>query len=205
MTQDDPQRSSRKSKSFRRTVNPLFSAGEVSKEIWGLAVISARERTRQTLAKQGTRLSPPARTAKKKGDTILQCITHGAFREASAEETSPTLYLFLVSPRESTSLHKRYWQGYSDRHSSQERLSLPPHHRSSLTLPTEMITRGMWLLSATTQGGGGNLGSERNALCYHKILRTSYFKSWTWIHRSWGKKKCRRHAHILLHVRAVKF
>lgn len=156
---------------------PFFSWGSFQRDLRACCSKYQRKNKAQTLAKEGTLLSSPTRTAKKTGDTILQHITHGTFREASAEETSPTLYLFLVSPQESNSLHKRYWRGYSDRHSSQERLSLPPHCWNSSTLPTEMITRGMWLLSASTQGGGGNLGSKRNAFCYHKILRTSYFKS----------------------------
>lgn len=86
--------------------------------------------------------------------------------------------------------------------------SVPPiPSGNSLTLPAAVITRRMWLLSAKYTGRGRKLGSKRNAICCLEMLRISYFKSQTWIHRTGGRggktERNRRNPHNLLHLRAV--
>lgn len=147
--------------SKRTETNKLSLAGQVSKESWGLLVGSTRETTRPRREQTGTLLCSPTHTAEKKGDTTPQCTTHSTFRETSAEEIKPTLCLLTVHPQESNSLRKSYRQGYSDRHSSQEMLSLHPGTKQPGFACWNDHTRGMWLLAASTEGGGGNMGNNK--------------------------------------------
>lgn len=89
--QHNPQWSSRKRDSFKRTVpTPFFSWGS-SKESSGAPCHKCQRGNKAQQGRDSAEL--PSCAAKKKGDG-----PHRAFREASAEVTGPTLYLFLDSP-----------------------------------------------------------------------------------------------------------
>lgn len=144
--QHDPQWSSRKSESFKRTVQHPFLAGEVPRRAQGSLSQMPRREQGPATSKAGTLLSSQPVQPRRRcpSQSIQGSICRG--------DRSNAVSISGFSSRGSNSLHKKNWQGCPARHSSQERLSLPSH------LGTVWLCllhpRRMWLLSASTQGGG---------------------------------------------------
>lgn len=123
------------SESFKKILTPplspaFFSWESFQGELRDCCSKYQRGNKVQALAKQKTLLSSPSQS-QEAAKQNLQCITHGTFKKATAEDTSTTL--ILAFPPESNFLQKRYWQGYCDLHSPEERVSLPLQRWNSLT------------------------------------------------------------------------
>lgn len=159
--QHDPQRSSRKSESFKRTVEHPFLAGEVPRRAQGSPSQMPWKEQGPATSKAGGHCWAP-NLYSQGGDA-----PHRAFRQASAEVTSPTLYLFLDSPPERAIP--------STRTTDKAALPVTAHRRGSPSHPTREQSdfaccshrkKDVTAVCKYT-GRGRNLGSKRNALCYH--------------------------------------
>lgn len=185
-------------KSLKRTAPPPFFSWASSQERSGAPCHKCHRRNKaQPLAQQGHCWAPKQCSQEERScpsQSIQGIICRGDWSKAVS--------ILGFSSRESNSLSKRSWQGCPARHSSQESLSLPSqpgtvwlcccsHHKKDVTAVCKYTERGR------------KLGSKRNAICCHAILRISYFKSQTWIQRTWGRGGKTIYRHNLLHGRAV--
>lgn len=182
----------------------LFLAGGVPRRAQGLPLTSARGNKVKTLARRDTAEPPNLYSQEEK-----RCPSQSSIcREASAEVTSLTLYLFLESsPKRAIP---------STRGTDKAALPITAHRRGCPSHPTREQSVWLCLLQSSQERCDcclqvprerRKLGSKRNTIRCQEMLRITYFKSQTRLHRTWGgggrKTIYRRNAHNFFHVRAV--
>lgn len=152
----------------------LFLAEAVPRRAQGLPVTSATEGTRLSHQQGRDTAELPAWAAKKKGEA-----PHRALREASAEVTRPRLDLFVDSPPQRAipsprgadkaalpvTAHRRVCPSHPSREQSD--FACCSHHKEEVTAVCKVHREGR------------KLGSKRNAICCHEMVRISYFRSQT--------------------------